>query len=78
MHRQAWPVYDEAMTVDEMVTVVVVQVNGKLRARLELAADADAGVLQETAVKHPIVQAHIDGRSIRRIIVRAGLVNIVV
>jgi len=77
VHRQAWPDYDEALTVDEVVTVVI-QVNGKVRDRIKVDTDASEDVLRETAVTLPSVQHHINGQSIRKIIVvRNKLVNIV-
>jgi leucyl-tRNA synthetase len=78
VHLQTWPIYDEALTHDNEMTVVV-QVNGRVRDRITVAADASMAVVKETAVTCPNVQAHINGRSIRKIIVvPQKLVNIVV
>ncbi|MCC6606646.1 MAG: leucine--tRNA ligase [Anaerolineae bacterium] len=78
VHVQPWPRYDEALTQDEVITVVV-QVNGKVRDRMVVAADATVDVVRETAVTSPNVQAHINGQPIRKIIVVPHkLVNIVV
>ncbi len=78
VHVQPWPSYDEALTRDEEITMVV-QVNGKVRDRLMVAADASVEMLRETAVACPNVQAHINGQPIRKIIVvPQKLVNIVV
>ncbi len=76
IHRAAWPVWDEAMTVEEQVTVVV-QVNGKLRDRLTTAADSDAAALRALALANSRVQAAIDGRAVRDVIVAGRLVNVV-
>ncbi|MCA9896830.1 MAG: leucine--tRNA ligase [Ardenticatenaceae bacterium] len=78
VHRQDWPSYDEALTQNDEVTIVV-QVNGKVRDRITVAADASVEFVQETAVTQPNVQTHINGQPIRRIIVvPQKLVNIVV
>ncbi|MCB9419452.1 MAG: leucine--tRNA ligase [Ardenticatenaceae bacterium] len=78
VHRQAWPGYDETMTVDEVVTVVI-QVNGKVRDRIEVVADVSEAVLRETAVTDPKVQSFINGKPIRKVIViPPSLVNIVI
>jgi len=78
IHLQSWPLYDEAMTVDEVVTVVV-QVNGKLRDRLEVPRGEELDSLKEQALASPKVQPHIQGREVVNIIaVPDRLVNIVV
>lgn len=77
VHRQPWPVYDEALTIDEQVTIVV-QVDGKVRDRMTIAADSDQQTMRETAMQSAAVQRHVDGRVIENIIVVPGkLVNIV-
>jgi leucyl-tRNA synthetase len=77
IHQQAWPDYDAALAVDDVVTVVV-QINGKVRGRIEVAADMDEDVLRETAVTSTAVQRHINGQTIRKVVVvRNKLVNIV-
>jgi leucyl-tRNA synthetase len=72
-----WPVVDEsALTRDEID--IVVQVNGKVRAKIAVAADADKDAVQEIALAHENVQRFIEGVSIRKIIVVPGkLVNVV-
>jgi leucyl-tRNA synthetase len=57
----------------------VVQVNGKLRARIEVAADAGEDVAEKIALADENVQRFIDGKAIRKVIVVPGkLVNVVV
>lgn len=75
---QSWPTFDEsAMTRDSIE--LVVQVNGKLRARLKVAADADKQTCEELALQDEHVQRHTDGKTVRKVIVVPGkLVNIVV
>jgi leucyl-tRNA synthetase len=72
-----WPVVDEsALTRDEID--IVVQVNGKVRAKIAVAADADKDAVQEIALAHENVQRFTEGVSIRKIIVVPGkLVNVV-
>ncbi|WP_163544878.1 leucine--tRNA ligase [Occultella kanbiaonis] len=73
----AFPEADEALLVAETVTCVV-QVQGKVRDRLEVAPSIGEDELQELALAAPAVQRALDGRGIRKVIVRAPkLVNIV-
>lgn len=77
VHRQPWPVYDEALTQEEMVTVVV-QVNGKVRDRLVMPADVDEETMRKTAVASEAVQRAANGRAVQQVIVvRGRLVNVV-
>ena len=74
----AWPVVDEAALVSANMQIVV-QVNGKLRARLELPADADREAMAAAALADDNVQKFIDGKTLRKQIVVPGkLVNLVV
>ena len=78
VHRQAWPAFDEALTMAAQVTLPV-QVNGKVRDRIEVAVDAAEKVVEETAVSAPGVEKHVNGRAIQQIIIVPNkLVNIVV
>jgi leucyl-tRNA synthetase len=57
----------------------IVQVNGKLRDRLQVAADADQQTIEQLAQASESVQRHIEGKTVRKVIVVPGrLVNIVV
>ncbi len=74
----AWPVVDDAARAADSITLVV-QVNGKLRARIDIAADLTREAVQEAALADENVQRFIDGKEIRKVIVVPGkLVNIVV
>ena len=74
----AWPTVDETLLVEETVTAVV-QIQGKVKARLEVAPDVSDADLEAAALADPDVVRAIDGREVRRVIVRAPkLVNIVV
>ncbi len=72
-----WPVADEAAARADEVEYAV-QVNGKVRARLTVVADAADQEIEAAARAHPQVQAHIAGRTVRKVvIVRGRLVGIV-
>jgi leucyl-tRNA synthetase len=74
----AWPVADESARQADTVTLVV-QVNGKLRARISLPADAGKDAAEAAALGDANVQRFIDGKEIRKVIVVPGkLVNVVV
>lgn len=74
----AWPVYDEKLTVDDEIEIVV-QVNGKIVQRLMVAADDNEAAMQEKAMSSEAVQAAINGKTVRKVIaVKGRLVNIVV
>jgi leucyl-tRNA synthetase len=73
-----WPTYDPELVRDETVTVAI-QVNGKLRATVEVAADANQDSTLAAARAHEKIQAYLKGKTLRREIVIAGrLVNLVV
>jgi leucyl-tRNA synthetase len=73
-----WPVHDEALCVDETNTIVV-QVNGRVRASLEVPLNIAKDELETMAVADERVQKHLDGKHIARVIVVPGrLVNVVV
>jgi leucyl-tRNA synthetase len=74
----AWPAYDAEAARAEAV-VIPVQVNGKLRGRVTVAPDADEAVLEAAALADPGVQAHVQGKTIKKVVVARGrLVSIVV
>jgi leucyl-tRNA synthetase len=72
-----WPAHDASLLVQDTVTAVV-QVQGKVRDRLEVSPDVSEDQLRELALASDNVQRALDGRGIRTVIVRAPkLVNIV-
>ncbi len=76
--RVPWPEVDPTLLVEESVTAVV-QVQGKVRSRLEVAPDVSEDDLRTAALADPDVVRALDGREVRTVIVRAPkLVNIVV
>jgi leucyl-tRNA synthetase len=73
----AWPAYDESALVQDSVTIVA-QVNGKVRAQIQLAADADKAAMEAAAMADATVQRFLEGLTVRKVIVVPGkLVNIV-
>ena len=78
VHETAWPVADPALLVEDTVTLVV-QVNGKVRDRVEVPADADEETCRQAALASAKVQANLGGAEPRKVIVRPPkLVNLVV
>jgi leucyl-tRNA synthetase len=74
----AWPVADQAALARDTLELVV-QVNGKLRARLDVPTDADKAAIEAQAMAAENVQRHLEGKTVRKVIVVPGkLVNIVV
>ena len=78
VHQQSWPQFDAGLAAEEMITLVV-QINGKLRARLEAPADISEEAARETALSDPNIQRHVAGREVRKVVYVPGrLVNVVV
>jgi leucyl-tRNA synthetase len=76
--REPWPKYDPALAKEEEVEMAV-QVNGKIRARITVPADAEETQIRETALTDEKVKAAIEGKEIAKVLVVKGrLVNIVV
>lgn len=74
----SWPVVDPALLIEDSVTAVV-QIQGKVRGRLEVSPDISEADLEALALADDAVIKAIDGREVRKVIVRAPkLVNIVV
>jgi leucyl-tRNA synthetase len=73
----SWPQGSEELAKEESITIPV-QINGKLRARISVAADADGSTLQTAALATPEIAAALDGKEPKRVIVVPGrLVNVV-
>ena len=74
----AWPAYDAAVAkADEIV--VPVQVNGKVRSRLTVSAEASEQELERLALADPAVKTHTEGKTVRKVVVAKGrLVSLVV
>lgn len=75
---ESWPVYDEAKLV-ENTKEIAVQVNGKVRATIQIAVDEDEEAIKEKAMAEENVLRHTEGKTIVKVIVIKGkIVNIVV
>ncbi len=73
----SWPELDESALVQDSIEYVV-QVNGKVRGKISVAADADKATVEAVAKSNDNVQRHLDGVTIRKVIVVPNkLVNIV-
>lgn len=78
VHVDHWPVFDESQLVSDTITMVV-QVNGKLRGEIQVAADADEQAVIATAQADEKVATHLADQAIKKtIVVRGKLVNFVV
>ncbi|GCE19630.1 leucine--tRNA ligase [Dictyobacter kobayashii] len=78
IHTTEWPAYVEELTRDEAFTLVV-QVNGKVRERIEVAADISEEEVRKLALDNERVQSFIGNANIQKVIYIPGrLVNIVV
>jgi leucyl-tRNA synthetase len=73
-----WPAFDpQVARADEIV--VPVQVNGRLRSRLTVPADASEEQLREAALADPAVQGYTAGKTVRKVVIAGSrLVNVVV
>ncbi len=78
VHKQSWPKCDEAATVENEIEIVV-QVNGKVRDKLVIAADADKTAQEEAALALPKIKELTAGKTVVKVIVvPKKLVNIAV
>jgi leucyl-tRNA synthetase len=69
--QTTWPAYDDALTIDDRVTLGV-QIDGKLRGSVELARDAAEADARDAALAIPNVAKHLEGRAIKKFIYKAG------
>ncbi len=75
---EPWPTYDEALTVEEQVEIVI-QINGRIRDRIMVPTDADKEAIEKAALASERIQAELADKKIQRIIAVPGrLCNIVV
>ena len=72
-----WPIFDEKYLVETSIEMAV-QVNGKVRDRLQLPADIESSKIEELALHSENVMRHIEGKKVKKVIVIPGkLINIV-
>ncbi len=78
IHLSDWPSYDPKLLIEDEVTIGV-QVNGKVRAELTIAADASKETIESAALALPRIKEFLHGNPVKKIIVIHGrVVNIVV
>jgi leucyl-tRNA synthetase len=78
VHEQAWPGYEEDLIQAQEITLIV-QVNGKLRDRIEAPADISEEAARELALSSARIRPHLEGKELRKSIYVPGrLVNLVV
>lgn len=78
IHVQPWPTYDEKLTEDEIVTIVV-QVNGKVRANLEMSKNSTQGSVEKAALADENVQKFVGKAKPKKIIyIPDKILNIVI
>ncbi len=73
-----WPTFDPALLKDDEIEIPV-QINGKLRVKIIVAAEADGAAIEQAARRDPKVAAMLEGKTVRKVVVVPGkLVNFVV
>ena len=78
LEESGWPVWDEEALVADTL-LIVVQVNGKVRGKVTVPADADKDAVEAAALADENVARFIEGKTVRKVIVVPGrLVNVVV
>ncbi len=78
IHLSAWPKYNPKLLIEDEVTIGV-QVNGKVRAELTVAADASKETIESAAMSLPRIQEFLHGKTVKKIIViPARIINIVI
>ncbi len=79
VHQQPWPTWDEAMLVEDSVEIPV-QINGKIRGKVVVAANADEATIKAAALNEPNVVRYTEGKEVLKVIVANGgrLVSIVI
>jgi leucyl-tRNA synthetase len=76
--NEPWPKYDEELIKDESFTLAV-QVNGKVRATLEMAADSSEEEIKNVAMQDENVKKWVDGKEIVKVVyVKGKLLSIVI
>ena len=77
VHNRPWPEWDPALAADEVITLVV-QVNGRVRDRIEAPASVTEEEAKSAALRSERVKPHIEGKELTRVVYVPGkLVNVV-
>ena len=78
VHDQSWPEYDESALVKDTVEIVV-QINGKIKEKINIAGDLTREEMEKTAMENDKVKGLTDGKNVVKVIAVPGkLINIVV
>ena len=78
IHQQQWPAVDEAATKEDSIELPV-QINGRVRDRITVPAEATEDEIKSAALASEIVQKHLEGKEPKKVIVAKGrMVSIVV
>ena len=78
IHQQQWPPVDEEAAREEMIELPV-QVNGKVRDRITVPAEATEEEIKSAALASAVVQKYLDGKEPKKVIVAKGrLVSVVI
>jgi leucyl-tRNA synthetase len=73
-----WPEFDPELVKEDVIEIGV-QVNGKARGAITLAVDADEAIAREAALGEPRVRAHVEGKTIKKVIyVKGKILNFIV
>ncbi|HCF60291.1 MAG TPA: hypothetical protein DFS52_20120, partial [Myxococcales bacterium] len=77
LQEQGWPAFDPALAAEDAVTYAV-QVNGKLRGQVQVPVDMPEEEVKALAAKDEKVSAHLEGKTVRKVVfVPKRLVNFV-
>ena len=78
VHQQSWPKVDEAAAKEDVIEIPV-QVNGKVRDRITIPAEASEDEIRSAALASEIIQKHLEGREPKKVIVaNKRLVSVVI
>ena len=78
LNEQPWPEYDEKLCVEDTVEIVL-QVNGRIKAKMNVVKDGDKEAVLSDALKDERIRESVDGKSIiKQIYVPNKLINFVV
>src|SRR5439155_15463592 len=76
--EQQWPNYDEKLLIEDEVEIVI-QINGKVRARMTVSINATDEEIETAVLAEPKIQQHLAGKTIKKVVViPKKLVNIVI
>lgn len=78
VHEASWPEYDESKTILDVIELPI-QVNGKLRATVEISRDASEDEVFEKAIADDVVAKYLEGKNVvKKIYVKGRIFNIIV